>query len=258
MGLRTFSVRGGSRQPSNIDEELYNNNIDIGNSPSFPGGEYGGGVLYPDPNRSQIPSGVVNTDPLNLEGDIHSADKPASAPAASGVKPAPVKGIEEDSPYPLDPAKANTDRNARIAAAGIDAIGGVINAISRHQDFVNLNNMKIMQASRQQEYIQQDAARSILREGTKAQDRKGDAQLNAAAQGQSANGDLAKTAMSAEDVYAAQNALNIEIKAMRGIYGLAVEKNAMETNNRISAINRNASIAQNIISFGAKTAAARS
>ena len=260
MGLRTFSVRGGSRGPSNLDAELYDKNIDIGSPISFPDGEYSNDSRGMYPRAMDLPDSAVNNDVIDLEGEYSKTDRALNKPLAGAVRPDAVSGVldKDGNPYPNDPEKTNTDRSARIAAAGIDAIGGIVNANTRHQDYVTANNLRIMQANRQKDYIRADAARAVLREGTKATDRKGNALLNAVAQGQSAGGDLAQTAMSAEDVYAAQNTLNIEINAMRSIYGLEIEQSAMESNNRISNINRNASIAQNIINFGARSATAGS
>lgn len=260
MGLRTFRVSNSSgRVPAASAEELYNNNIDIGGVVSFPDGEYAPNSrgLYPRP--SEVPESSFPQDEMDIVaeygdetiGNINSI--PGLTPAGPQL-PDAVDPFQVD--YPEDPEKTNMARNLRLGAAAIDTIGGVVNAYSRNANFVSANNYKIMQANLQQNYIRGDAARAMLREGTKAQDRKGQAQLNAVAQGQDANGDLARTAMSNEDVYAAQNAMNIEINAMRAIYGLQSEVIAMQTNNRLSRINRNTTIAQSLIRGASQAAIA--
>ena len=257
-GSRTFAVRGGSRSPAVSNEELFNNNIDIGGLVSFPGGEYSNTSRGLYPRASEVPSESYPQPDIDITapyvdetiGTI-STLPPTGAPKPDAVD-LDLDGV--DSSYPKDPEATNNARNARMGAAGIEAIGGVINASVKHANFVSENNMKIYQAQQQENFVRADAARAILREGNKATDRKGQALISAIAQGQSASGDLAQTAMSNEDVFAAQQAMNIEINSMRAIYGLQSEQINMQTNNRLSRINRNASIAQSIIGGVSKAA----
>jgi len=257
-GSRTFAVRGGSRSPATYEQEVYNNNIDLGQIVDYPGGEYQSGVKGFYPRASEPPAEVYPQDDMNFEGEYGdltigniSTLPPTGAPKPDAVN-LDLDGV--DSSYPKDPEATNRARNARMGAAGIEAIGGVINASVKHANFVSENNMKIYQAQQQENFVRADAARAILREGNKATERKGQALISAIAQGQSASGDLAQTAMSNEDVFAAQQAMNIEINSMRAIYGLQSEQINMQTNNRLSRINRNASIAQSIIGGVSKAA----
>jgi len=251
-GSRTFAVRGGSRSPATYEQELYNNNIDIGGVVSFPNGEYAPNSRGLYPRAGDAPLDNLSMDTLDVNGaykdeTIGSISRLAEEPAMGGNKPDAVDLVLGPEDYAKDPEASGKVMKARMGAAALKTAGGVINAVSAHTNYVNANSMKIYQAQLQQNYIKADAARAILREGTKATDRKGQALISAVAQGQSASGDLAQTAMSNEDVYAAQNAMNIEINAMRAIYGQQAEILNIESNNRLSKINRNASIANSII-----------
>jgi len=258
-GSRTFAVRGGSRTPAVSNVELYNNNIDIGGVVSFPGGEYSNTSRGLYPRQNTLEPEAFQNEALDIEGEygdqtIGTINRISEPPPTGANKPDAVSLDLDETVYPKDPEATNNARNARMGAAAVEAIGGVINASTKHTNFVSENNMKIYQAQLQQNYVRADAARAILREGNKAADRKGQALISAVAQGQSPTGDLAQTAISNEEVYAAQNAMNIEINAMRSIYGLQSEVINMETNNRLSRINRNASIAQSIIGGASKAA----
>lgn len=259
-GSRTFSVRGGSRTPATTNAELYNNNIDIGGLVSFPDGEYSNTSRGLYPRASALPPESITNDAIDIEGEYGDQTigtiSSISTPPPTGAQRPDAVSMDLDTDYPTDPEITNRARDARVAGALIEAVGGTINASIKHNNYVSENNMKIYQAQMTENRIQADAARAILREGNKAADRKGQALISAVAQGQSATGDLAKTAMSNEDVYAAQNAMNIEINAMRAIYGLNSEIITTQTNNRLSKINRNANIAQNIIGASAKVAVA--
>ena len=257
-GSRTFSVRGGSRTPAVSNAELYNNNIDIGGVVSFPGGEYSNTSRGLYPRQNALEPDTIQNEALDIEGEygdqtIGTINRISEPPPTGANKPDAVS-LDLDTEYPKDPEATNNARNARMGAAAVEAIGGVINASTKHTNFVSENNMKIYQAQQQENFVRADAARAILREGNKATERKGQALISAIAQGQSASGDLAQTAMSNEDVFAAQQAMNIEINSMRAIYGLQSEQINMQTNNRLSRINRNASIAQSIIGGVSKAA----
>lgn len=238
MGLRTFNVKSaGGRSPSGVLDP-----------------EYGPNVLKRDANnelyyqQSEMQLDEIGVEIPYKDETIGSISRlPKDGPELSHRADAVDLILPEDGgEYPEDP-KTGSGTKYRQGAAALKAVGGIINAYSAHSNFVTENNMKMFQSQLQQNYIRADASRAILREGTKATDRKGQALISAVAQGQAASGDIAQTAMSNEDVYAAQNAMNIEINAMRAIYGLQSDQLNMESNNRLSKINRDASIAQSII-----------
>lgn len=257
MRSRTFAVRGGSRAPAVENAEIYNNNIDIGQKVGFPDGEYASNERGFYPRASVVAPDVFPQEEIDVTAEYGSDTMARTAqPPPTGASKPDAVSMDLDTEYPTDPETTNRARDARVAGAIIETVGGVINASVKHTNYVSENNMKIYQAQMSQNFIKAQAARAIVREGTQATDRKGNALISAVAQGQSATGDLATTAMSNEDVYAAQNVMNIEINAMRAIYGINSEILQAQTNNRLSRINRNATIAQNIIGGAAKVAVA--
>lgn len=257
MGLRTYGVRTANRAPATMAEEVYNNNIDIGSQVTFPGGEYADNSRGLYPRAQEIPGQSFNQSEIDITGEygdetIGRISSIAGSPPAGPVMPDAVDTFQTDDISETE--KLSKAEKLRMAGAVIESIGGIVNAVAKHQNFVSSNNMRILSAQQQQNYVKADAARAILRQGNAGEDRKDSALLSAIAQGQAPEGDLAQTQMSNEDVYTAQQVMNIEINAMRSVYGLQSEILTMETNNRISRINRNASIAQNIISAGGQIA----
>lgn len=263
MGLRTYQVRGGSRRPAASQAELFDQNIDIGEGVRFPGGEYNIGTLYP---REMTALEMTKESQIDIDGslvgDVEAEYDDRSIKNLGTPQPPPTGANMPDAvsmdldgvDYPEDPKSSNAGKYLKAGAAGIDTIGGIINAQAKYTNYVSSNNMKIYQAQLQQNYIRAEAARASLRQGNLAADRKGQALLNAVAQGQSATGDLAQTAMSNEDVYAAQNVMNIEINAMRSIYGMEREIATLNSNSRLARLERNQSIANSIM--GGATSAA--
>jgi len=135
---------------------------------------------------------------------------------------------------------------ADIAAGVLKSIGGVINANSKYSQISNRNSFNIQMAEIQEMQVASDTQTRILREGTKGKARGQNAQLAAVAQGQSANGDLARTAMSNEDVYAAENQMAIEINSARQIFGLQTQERQLRSDTSMAEINRDLEMSQAI------------
>lgn len=131
------------------------------------------------------------------------------------------------------------------ATAGvIRAIGGVINANSKYSSVIGQNNFDIQQSKNQALMVASDVHRQILKEQTKGKSRGQEALIAAVAQGQAASGDLAQTAISNEDVYAAENMMAMEINSMRQVFGLETQQRQLEASSRIAEINRDLEVAQ--------------
>jgi len=119
------------------------------------------------------------------------------------------------------------------ATAGVlKAIGGVINANSKYSSVISQNNFNIQQAQTQALQLASVTHSRMLKEQTNGKARGQDALIAAVAQGQSAGGDLAQTAVSNEDVYAAENMMNLEINSMRQVFGLESQQRQLQASRQ--------------------------
>lgn len=142
---------------------------------------------------------------------------------------------------------SNEIAGVKTAGSLVSAAGGIINANSKYSQITSQNNFNIHMAEIQAEQVQSSSKFNQLREQTKGESRANQSRLSAVAQGQSARGDLANTAASNEDVYAAQNMMNMEINSMRQIFGLQSKVRMMQSENAAAEINRDAEMAHAII-----------
>lgn len=225
---------------------------------SFPGGEYQKGYAYP---RQAIKDDVIQSDPIDLEGDLHTqaVQTPAAAPQQVVIpdvvvppKPsAPLKTdyINPDFKKYTDDKAARTNKiNAlRAGAALLKATGGIINAESKYAQTKSQNNFNIQMADQQIMQVASEAKFAALREDVKGKGRANDALISAVGQGQSASGDFANKAVSSEEVYAAQNMMAIEINSMRKVFGIQSQIRQLQTNNEIAKQNRNTEMADSVL-----------
>ena len=220
---------------------------------SFPDGEYGAGYMYPDPARVEVPllpNEILQQDTINLEGDL--TPRPSRSPGLSTPEYAaditgPTNKFDTSSPYEKEKIRLQkVGAQAEIASGVIKTLGGVINAQSKYSQTVSKNNFNIQMAQIQADNVVADVHAKMLKEQTKGISRGQSAQLAAVAQGQSAGGDLAQTAMSNEAVYAAENMMNMEINSMRQVFGLESQQRQLESSSRIAGINKDLEMSQAI------------
>lgn len=170
----------------------------------------------------------------NIPGQFDIASDPVNASD-------PVKG----------PAQSTLDRDSyRMAQAGLgamEAIGGIINAQATFNQFDSQTRLGIQLAQEQARQIHSNAQFDSLREQTKGQSRGDRARLAAAAQGQSARGDLANTMASNEEVASAQNMMIIELNAMRQVFGIEKKISMAESNVRIAKTNRDTQMVNSVL-----------
>lgn len=254
-GNRTFGVSGSSRSPATTGEEYFNQNLDIGNQVSFPGGEYGGGTVYP--RNEGVPQGdVLDMDTIEIAGDQARVRTPApvvgdqlqptqTSPSLTNQEKAAQRYLDES-----DKQKAKNEQMAYAGAAisVIKATGGVINANSKYAQTVNQNNFNIQQAELETMRMESDAQRQMLQEQTKGEAKGDRALLSAIARGQSAGGDLAQRAVKTQSVIAAQNRMVIEINSMRQIFNMQSQIRMLESENNMAKINRDLEVSQAITS----------
>lgn len=262
MGLRTGGVRKAKVNIQGLPKNLMNVdlnqiNAQIGQNAVLSGERSNSSInLTPNPIVQDFYPDDQVIRPDLIEGD----DVPFIGNRTPGL------GTPEFAPTPpttkyasAATAKAYRDEQLRLQEVGAAAdiasgvmkgLGGVINAQSKYSQTVNRNNFNIQLAEMQSLNIAADSAGRQLKEQTKGKSRGQDAQLSAVAQGQSASGDLALTAMSNEDVYAAENMMNIELNSMRQIFGLESQKRMFESNSRVAKINRDLEMAQAIVEGG--------
>lgn len=241
---------------------------------SFPGGEYATGRLgdqdstYEGLTEQEIQENFDATVTGSLtEGQNPS--RPSSVYSQEGIGPkgasdlymqsllemkdpeAPIvktdtgeavrKGLEESRRIEKGAAAA------RATAAILRATGSVINANAKYQQTAANNAFAIQQAQQQALVVASQAQYKMLREQTKGKARGQSAMISAVAQGQAAGGDIAQTAISNEDVYAAEQSMMIEINAMRQVFGLETQQRVLESDIRMAEINRDLEVSQAIV-----------
>jgi len=225
---------------------------------SFPGGEYPGGLMYP---RAEVePTDLTGQFALtNKMGEVDTPDTAINTSnfsevvtTAEGPKPT---GLTEKFSKSLDLTIEDLEESKRLqtigasadmAAGVMKAVGGVINANSKYSQTINRNNFNLQMAEIQSLQIASDTRSKMLKEQTKGVARGQNAQLAAVAQGQAAGGDLATTAMSNEEVYAAENMMALEINSMRQIFGIETQKRMIESSSRMAEISRDMEVTQAI------------
>jgi hypothetical protein len=157
----------------------------------------------------------------------------------SGVKSsAPeVKAVPDDA---LTPEADQLAKNRQMTSAlGVaDGIGGVLNANAKYNALESQTRFNVQMARNQAAQVRGAIAQKVLQEKEAGRSRAGDAQLAAVAQGQSAGGDMAQTAMSNEEVFAAQQAMITEINGMRQIFGIESQIRAEQSSLRQAKIQR--------------------
>lgn len=135
-----------------------------------------------------------------------------------------------------------------ISSGVVEAVGGYINAEAKYQNKKFENDTNIQLAQEQAHNVVAESKFKMLREQTKGSARAGSAKLAAVAQGQSASGDMALTSASNEEIFAAQNMMNIEVNAMREVFNLESQQRRYESSTRMAEINADREKADSIIS----------
>jgi len=269
-GVRKVKLRGPIQGPSsslqNVD--LNQLNAQIGQGATADESYYGRtGNLTPRPLQEEVyqnPS--LSNAPMDLSGDL--AFRGSRKPGISTPEFDPERGptgptegvstVAANKQYLADSAEAKrlqkAGASADIAAGVIKAVGGVINAYAAYSATVDRNNFNIQMAEQQAMNVTSSSRAAMLREQTKGKSRAGNAQLAAVARGQAAGGDLAQTAMSNEEVYAAENMMNMEINAMRQNFGIESQIRQIQSSSNIAEINRDLAVSQAIIGGGMQIA----
>lgn len=220
------------------------------------------------------PRETFQMENIGLEGEKFT-QKVAQASTLPGVGNASelsrIAGMTEQTPFTpaeqrdIEKTKALSDISSTLTSAAkqeakdrktaaafeatagvVKAIGGVMNANSKYSSIIGQNNFNIQQSKNQALMVAADTKRQMLKEQTKGKARGQEALIAAVAQGQAAGGDLAQTAISNEDVYAAENMMAMEINAMRQIFGLETQQRQIESSGRMAEINRDLEEAQAI------------
>lgn len=167
-----------------------------------------------------------------------------------------------DNPLPdtteADTEKWNQIQDIKQAGAILKATGGIINAQSKYKQITNQNTFNMHMAEIQEAQVMSSSAFAQLREQTKGKARAGSARIAAVGQGQDANGDLANTASSAEEVYAAQNMMNMQINTMRQIFGIQSQERMYQYQNQLAKISRDEEIFHSVLSGVQSVAGAQS
>lgn len=235
---------------------------------SFPNGEYATGRLG---NQISSSSEFVQMDDIDMEGDYtptfegkrlyddNPYDPASGLPSTSNAQSLmDIAGKTEDS-YKTDTGDAVRESlaesrrlekgaaAARATSGILKATGAVINANAKYEQTAANNAFAIQQAQQQSLAVASQAHYKMLKEETKGKARGQSAMISAVAQGQAAGGDLAKTAISNEDVYAAEQSMILEINAMRQVFGLETQQRQLEHDTRMADINRDSEISQAII-----------
>ncbi|HET8686482.1 MAG TPA: hypothetical protein VFM18_07435 [Methanosarcina sp.] len=239
---------GGERTGTHIDPldpQSLNQDVNL-----FPR-DWSSGTIDPRAVQQEYPiNNTVNPDAMDLEGTLKGPQ---------GTYKGPTDPMQQFTNAYLDNSQQDAERNNRImyargASALLKMTGGIINANSKYSQITSQNNFNIHMAEIQALNVASTSASAQLKEQTKGQSRAGDARLAAVAQGQSANGDLANTQASNEEVYAAQNAMNIQINSMRTIFGIQSQERQLQYSNQIAGINRDLEISHAIVSAGSEIA----
>ena len=213
---------------------------------------------YPDPSTpmssaDRYMEGGINNPSMDIGGNISPpslVDQNSTIPGIANANDLMNIAGKTTQSYEISPSpkiddddtdnQGYTDELAqRKAGAALDAtagvlkaIGGVINANSKYSSVISQNNFNIQQAQTQALQLASVTHSRMLKEQTNGKARGQDALIAAVAQGQSAGGDLAQTAVSNEDVYAAENMMNLEINSMRQVFGLESQQRQLQASRQ--------------------------
>lgn len=254
MGLRTSGVSTSASRSRRIPgAQLTKSDFQSGRTTPYTSKA----SLFDYPNDPTAPfeqSISFNEDPndvINVEGEIPrtpSRIPGLSTPEIAVEQPKPVANVDVST---ADAVKELRKANERIEQANKAGLGlavlrtgtELINAQYKYVSTVNQNQANIMQAYQTIGEVESAGATAQLKEQTKGQVRGGQARLSAVARGQDAYGDIANTAASNEEVYAAQNRLNIQLNTMRQAFGLETQVRQLELDSQLAERERNMQMA---------------
>lgn len=248
MVTRTFGINGGSRKPAGVLDAEYKGGSDYFDGPLGPQLVNNEPLDLGTPYDSSYSKGQTNTPALAMNNDQRQFVMPAAvqSPTDPMETSSSAYGLKE---YAADRQKDKEQVNSiKLGAAILQATGGIINAQSKYSQIAAQNTYNIQQADSQIMQVASSAAFQKLREDVKGKERGNDALISAVGQGQSANGDLAKTAVTSEEIFAAQNMMAIEINSMRQAFGIESKIRQLKSNTEIAKINRTGEMSQAVLS----------
>lgn len=211
--------------------------------------------LANEPIRTDFVTRQIDERDINVigAGKIKPAKveaKPAKAvtPAATAASISTTSGVDKVGGSTLSEKDFKT---ARLGAAGLQTIAGILNATSQFSQVKSRARLNIMLASHQESAVIASGKGKALREETKGISAGEDAALALVAQGQEFTGNLASKAKQTEELFGAFNAMQVEINSLREAYGLKAQQALFESDIRQGKIARDAAIFDSVLSGGA-------